>query len=313
MGRGTAPIRDGTSDATDVAVVGITDDASGATCTGALIAPDLVLTAQHCVAPVMNIGPCSQGTFGAPGSASSFYVTTRPMFTLNPADYHAVAEIRVPPGGDRFCGRDVVLLRLGAQVAASEAAPIAPRLAPAVQVAEEYSAIGYGATDDAGTGAGERRRRDGLAVACVGDGCASSFLDVAEWRGEAGVCQGDSGGPALDANGLVVGVASRGAFGCIDPTYTSVAAHGGWLVDEAVRAAGLGGYPPPPWTGVAPPVDAGMPDAPMPVDAAAGADASTAADGGAGGCCDAGGAGTGPGDPVLAAAVLLVLVLVGRR
>lgn len=310
MGDGLAPIRDGTADTTDVAVVGIVDDMTGATCTGALIAPDLVLTAQHCVAPIMNLGECTQGSFGPPGAPTRFYVTTRPTMTFNPADYHATAEVVLPPGTG-FCGRDIALLRLGAVVPANEAAPIAPRLEPAPAPAELYAAVGYGATDDMGTGSGERRRRDGLAVDCVGAGCSSTFLSVEEWRGEAGVCQGDSGGPALDGSGAVIGVASRGAVGCIAPTYTQVAAHDAWLIDEAVRAANLGGYPPPPWTGVAPPVDAGV-DAPIdaPVDAAPGADAGTGVDDpDGGGCCSTGGG--DPGSAVVLAIAVILAVLMG--
>ena len=60
----SASISGGTDDVADVAVVGIVDNGSGASCTGALVAPDLVITAQHCVAAPQNIGMCSQGTFG---------------------------------------------------------------------------------------------------------------------------------------------------------------------------------------------------------------------------------------------------------
>lgn len=257
LGARTEEISGGVDDAIDVAVVGIVDDATSATCTGTLVAPGLVLTAQHCVAQPIEVGACDRGSFGPPAPAARFHVTTRPAFTPAPADYHGVVEIRIPPGSG-FCDRDVALLRLSAPIGAAEARPIAPRLDPPPAAAERYAAIGYGATDDLGTGAGTRRRRDGLAAACVGTACASTFLGAAEWRGEAGVCMGDSGGPALDEAGRVIGVASRGAVGCVAPTYVTVAAHADWLVDEAVRAAGLGGYPPPPWTGAMPPLDAGL-------------------------------------------------------
>ena len=225
-------IAGGVPDTEDVAVVGITDDATGATCTGALIAPDLVLTAQHCVAPIVGPFDCATVTFGPPGNPSTFHVTTRPAFTFDPGDYHAVAEIRIPPGGDAVCGRDVALLVLAAPIDADEARPIAPRLDVEVAPGEIYAAVGYGAIDDVNTGAGERRRRDGLLADCIGDACGTAFIHAAEWRGEAGVCQGDSGGPALDAQGRVIGVASRGSFGCVDPIYGSLVAHRDWIAEQ---------------------------------------------------------------------------------
>jgi hypothetical protein len=289
LARDRAEIRGGVDDTVDVAVVGIVDDMTGATCTGSLIAPDLVMTAQHCVARVMNIGPCTQGEFAAPGAPAAYHVTTKPVIGFNPSDFRAVAEVRIPPGTG-FCGRDLALLRLATRVPTTEARSIAPRLAPAPVAAEEYSAVGYGSTDDNGTGSGTRRRRDGMKVSCVGAGCASTFLGDAEWRGQEGTCQGDSGGPALAGDGRVTGVLSRGAVGCTMPTYTTVASHAAWLVDEAVRAAGLGGYPPPSWTGVGPPIDAGVDAA---IDAPAGSDAGIDDDPDDGGCSTGGGAGGG--------------------
>jgi hypothetical protein len=287
----TAPISGGSDDTLDVAVVGIVDSGSGATCTGSLVAPDLVITAQHCVAQPAGIGMCDQGMFGPARAPADFFVTTRPTLTLEPSDYHGVVEIVIPPGGG-FCGRDLALLRLADQVTAAEAAPIAPRLEPPPAPGEIYAAVGFGAVDDNGTGSGQRRRRDGLAVACVGAACASAFLGDAEWRGEAGTCIGDSGGPALDGAGRVVGVVSRGSFGCVDPVHTTIASHAAWLVAEAIRIAGLGGYPPPAWTGAGPPIDAAIPDAATGGDSATGADAATT-DGDGGGCQAAPGAGGG--------------------
>src|SRR5687768_5584237 len=101
------PISGGVADAIDVAVVGIVDDGSGATCTGSLIAPNLVVTAQHCVANVLSPGECSGATFGPPVKPTRLFVTTEAMLTFDPGDYHAVAAIRIPPGGDAFCGRDI--------------------------------------------------------------------------------------------------------------------------------------------------------------------------------------------------------------
>jgi hypothetical protein len=292
-------ISGGASDVVDVAVVGVYDDATGATCTGSLVAPDLVVTGQHCVAPVVNIGACDQAGFGAPASPTTFYITTKPMFTFTPSDYHAVAEIVIPPGTG-FCGRDIALLRLADQVPSAEASPIAPRVDVAVAAAETFSAVGYGGTDDNGTGAGERRRRDGLTVVCTGAGCATPFLGAEEWRGDEGTCQGDSGGPALDGSGTVIGVVSRGSVGCIAPVYTAIAPHRTWLITEALRAAMMGGYPPPAWTGAVP-GDGAEPD-PVP-DAPPAADETD----------DGGGCRTSGGGSWLAIAFVLLVIHRRRR
>src|SRR5262245_57970733 len=177
-------IRDGVADTTTTAVVGIQDDMTGATCTGALIAPNLVLTAQHCVAPIAGVPSCSGGgTFGPARAPGTFYVTTRPMFTFTPSDYHPVAEVVIPPGGDLVCGRDVALLVLTGDVASAEAAPIAPRFDPPPSAGELYSAVGFGGTGDFGEESGTRRRRDGLAVGCIGAACGADTADT-EWVGE---------------------------------------------------------------------------------------------------------------------------------
>jgi hypothetical protein len=304
------PISGGVTDPVDVAVVGIVDSGSGATCSGSLIAPNLVVTAQHCVVDQVTPGPCAEATIGQPVKAARFFVTTEPILGVDPEDYHAVSEIRIPPGAG-FCGRDIALLVLADLVDNAEAAPIDPRIDLALTPGELYAAVGYGATDDQGTGVGERRRRDGLAVDCVGAGCASTFTGVDEWLGETGVCGGDSGGPALDADGAVVGVVSRGAVGCIAPTYTRIDVHAAWLIDEAVDAAELGGYERPPWAGGTSAPDAGVPapDADVP-DADAG---SAIDDPDAGGCgCRSGGSGAPGGLAVLALMTLAAVTPPGR-
>jgi hypothetical protein len=72
-------------------------------------------------------------------------------------------------------------------------------------------------------------------------------VEADEWRGDHGICNGDSGGPAIDGEGFVIGVTSRGPAGCDDPVYGDLTGHAPWLRDAARRAAQGGSYEVPSW------------------------------------------------------------------
>jgi len=255
------PIKGGYSDTTDTGVLGIYDASTGASCTGSLIAPNVVLTARHCVSDTSETVQCGQAKPGGLHAAKYFYVTTRPnMFSQNPSDYHKVREVLGVPldpasndpllNKEDLCGRDQAILILADNVPATEAIPYVPRVDVALVKDEEYYAVGFGATNDSGSGAGVRRRRDDLFVSCVADECPSFFVKKTEFIGDTGICQGDSGGPAIDMQHRVIGVTSRGDFGCDQPVYGYVYGWGQWLKDVVLYAAqpAIGNYPAPAWT-----------------------------------------------------------------
>ncbi len=290
----------------DFAVVGLLNG-HGA-CSGTLIAPNLVLTAHHCVAesPAGNV-LCGKATFG-PTWTNDMSVTTRDVIFAIWRDH--VASIEVPPGANDVCGGDVAVLFLDQNVEPSEAWPIPPRIDQDPSPGEPYRAVGFGGTADDGSGAGMRRQRDGLAVGCVGESCVPIYgVQADEWMGETGICPGDSGGPALDDVGRVIGVTSRGGPNCSTPIYSGVVPWADWLKQMGAKAAQQGGYEPWPW------VTGGST---MPLEPPeAGPEASVVAEAPAlrvaGGCAVGEGRAAGAGAWLIAAAgALAVLRLHGR-
>lgn len=177
---------------------------AGGTCSGALVAADLVLTAAHCEAPV---------SVQVAGSE------------------HAVVQVHVAPGFDADptgSDHDLALLRLDGTV---PAVPLSFATAGGeVDLGSPVTFAGFGTAgspDAAAVGFGEVV------------GLRTRSFDVA---GESSACEGDSGGPVL-ADGLIVGVVSagQGGVGCFETTIaTRVSAQVDFLasfVDVAPVAA----------------------------------------------------------------------------
>ena len=251
VGQGTQEIQGGYFDDFDKHAVGLVhlSNSSFGMCSGTLIAPNVVLTAQHCVAPTSGGGSvqCGSTVFGVTYPASTLYVTTRAQFTQEASNYHTVREVHLP-GGPDFCGNDQAILILNDVVEASEAVPATPRVDVPLNPGEEYYAVGYGAQFDSNNApSGVRQRRDGLFTECIGQGCNAFSIYPTEWLGDTGVCSGDSGGPAFDLLNRVVGVASRGGQGCSFPVYGDTYGWGQWIKDTTIHAAGLAGIEAPSW------------------------------------------------------------------
>jgi Trypsin len=166
-----------------------------ASCSAALIEPDLVLTAAHCVEGHHDI-QFGWGVVGVNTPVRSIARAVHPRFVMP-----------VKNGGVAFQGFDVALLRL-AQPAGTEPAPLgsAPRLG-------RVHAIGYGATayvpiTDGGTrvalGVGTDRRS--LEGTVMGQNPTEMFVRFAPGSS---ACYGDSGGPLFTDDGTLVAVLSR--------------------------------------------------------------------------------------------------------
>jgi uncharacterized protein (TIGR03382 family) len=238
-------------------------------CSGSLLAPNLVLTARHCIAqigddPMNQQVDCSVSQFTEPIAANAVFVSTDTQPRTSNGTLYTVQEIREVPGSSNVCGYDVALLILSSNVPSAAAGPIEPALGVSTKTNEGFTAVGFGLrdpSDSAGTTAGTRMRFDSASVSCVGSACPVAFGNERdEWVGNSPVCSGDSGGPALDSAGRVFGVASRGDSLCSYTLYSNVASWADFIRTGAQDAAVAGGYPAPAWaTDVVTPVtgDAG--------------------------------------------------------
>ncbi len=324
-GEGSSAIQGGTEDEVHTFAVAVIMPES--TCSGTLIAPNLVLTARHCVADSGNSDEvdCARDRFSAPAPASRFSVTTAKVVRGSTARYR-VAKI-VVPSESKFCGNDIALLQLTDNVPASEATPATPALDPPMTSHPLYgttvATLGYGISGPKKTDDGTRRLREDVPIQCTpGDpekSCRLSDFDITptEFVAGDGLCSGDSGGSAFDQESftrgrpVTFGVLSRASetgFKCIDAVFTRTDAFAGLLVAAATEAAEQGGYPLPVWAGGAGSADAGAeggPAAPPTVEAASPPGAA----------CATGSAGRGPSGaaPATLVAVLACVAAARRR
>ena len=162
-------------------------------CTGTLVAPDLVVTAQHC-------------TYRRPATSLFFGVG---MSNYSPeGTFRARSKYEHP-------SLDVSFLRLDGNATdrVPELIPISVNLVPLTRelIGREVEAGGHGETYDA--------RRHGRYFAVVQVVALARTELVVDGRGVQGICFGDSGGPVIttDESGMpvVLGVESWGDQSCV--------------------------------------------------------------------------------------------------
>lgn len=237
------------------AVVYLTN--GGGACTGSLIAPNLVLTARHCVAQNITqgigcdiYGASSNGDHvGNNNSPSSLKIFTgvSPQFWGTPV---AVGTQLFTAPGKNLCNNDIALIVLNKAI--TGVVPMRVRLDWGPVMGEKGTAVGYGITNQNSPGSsGTRRRRTNVPVLSVGQDW-NELTGSNEFSTGQGVCSGDSGGPFVSPGGAVMGIASR-VSNCNDPNasakFVRLDSHKA-LILQAFAAAGASpqletGSPPP--------------------------------------------------------------------
>jgi hypothetical protein len=234
-------------------------ESNGLECNAVLIAPNLVMTARHCVANLTSTARCT-----AKGTQPTHFKTDFPAehltFARDAYLQEKLAGIHgtqiIAPEGHTLCSADIALVVLNKPVTGITPAVVAQT--PAA-VGDLLTVIGTGEVDTQGDFANTRQERSDVAVTHLGpielvQGATDLAVGAGELTTTAAFCHGDSGGAAISSKGEVVGLVSRTAS-CADgpDVFTTVAGHADLIANAMSIAV-------PPAPGDAGAADAGEPD-----------------------------------------------------
>lgn len=224
------------------------DSASHITlCSGALVAPNLVLTARHCVSRAVTATPSCDAR-GRSHNGDHLAEDVDPASISVYTGSHVRPDVDAPvaravrtlhPTGQVLCDSDVAFLVLDRPVPG--ATVLRMRLHAPVETGDVVVPVGFGGGPSNVVGHKVARQQSTvLATGPSANAATGAVLGPREFEVDRATCRGDSGGPAIDVvSGEIVGVVSRGGSCSANGNhvYTRVDAYS-HLATAAFSAAG---------------------------------------------------------------------------
>jgi len=187
-------------------------------CSGAVVAPNLILTARHCVSRAVTATPSCDAR-GRSHNGDHLAEDVDPSSIAIYTGQHVRPDVDVPvaravrtlhPTGQVLCDADVAFLVLDRPIA--NANVLSMRLHSGVEAGDLVVPVGFGGGPSNVVGVKVARAKSTvLATGPSANAATGAVLGPREFEVDRATCRGDSGGPAIDVmTGEIVGIVSRG-------------------------------------------------------------------------------------------------------